>query len=115
MTTIYKATIRRDAQTITPVQVPMHEIAVLKEIFGEENVTVGEQAGELEEATSESEYARLSSKYGEETTKNVYGAKASGNFAQAFERSRAGAKEERRAQGKDAGRDAGRAPAGEKA
>lgn len=111
MTAIYKATVRRDAQTITPVQAPMHEIAILKEIFGEENVTVGEQAGELKEATSESEYARLSSKYGEEAVKNVYGAKASGSFAQAMERGHA--KEERRAQGQ--GKDAGRAPAGEKA
>ena len=111
MATVYKATVRRDAQTITPIHVSMHEVPILKEIFGEENVTVGEQTGETEIADTAAEYNRLAGKYGAETVKRVYGTQASGGFAQAMERGRAGMKEERRAQGKDAGR----VPAGEKA
>lgn len=35
---LYQIKIRRDAQTITTIEVPEHEIALLQTIFGEENV-----------------------------------------------------------------------------
>lgn len=84
MKTIYHATIRRDAQTITPVTVPAYELAVLKDVFGDENVVTGGVAGQWRE--SEDEFDRLSRKYGQAAVEKVYGTKASGGLENAIER-----------------------------
>jgi hypothetical protein len=81
---VYQATVRRDAQTITPVQVPMHEVAILKELFGEENVTVGAEGGDWE--PTDDEHARLSRKYGPDVVRKVYGAAASGGLDNAMKK-----------------------------
>lgn len=100
MATIYDVTIRRDAHTHTPVQAGMHEVAILKDIFGDENVTVGKQAGDAEIEDTGAEYGRLSNKYGPETMQRVYGPAGNGQFERAVERAHGPAKEERR-QGKE--------------
>ena len=50
MTTVplIQVTIRRDANTITPVTVPPYELTILRNMFGKENVTEGEQVGTFE-------------------------------------------------------------------
>jgi len=83
---LYSVKIRRDAHTTTPVNVPEHEVPILQEIFGEENVQtpagmtvleqgLGEPVGEV--ADQEDEFARLSAKYGASAVEEVYGKKAS--------------------------------------
>lgn len=83
---LYPAKIRRDAHTTTPVNVPEHEVPILQEIFGEENVQtpeglrvdehgLGEPVGEM--AAQDDEFGRLSAKYGAKVVEEVYGKKAS--------------------------------------
>ncbi len=45
---LLNVTIRRDAMTITPVTVPPSELTLLRQMFGKENVTEGDQAGVIE-------------------------------------------------------------------
>lgn len=89
---LYHVIIRRDAQTITPVTVPEHEIALLQSIHGEENVQNGDGkpivnhpltdadlAGECKD--SEDEFGRLATKYGDDDkgeliVEQVYGKRA---------------------------------------
>ncbi|CAL62412.1 Hypothetical protein HEAR2279 [Herminiimonas arsenicoxydans] len=78
--------IRRDAHTTTPVDIPEHELPIVQELFGEENVQtadgrsveefgIGEPSGEVPDP--EDEFSRLSAKYGSEAVEEVYGKKAS--------------------------------------
>ena len=60
---LLNVTIRRDANTITPVTVPPYELSLLRQMFGKENVTEGDQAGVIEVDAS-TEHERLSAKYG---------------------------------------------------
>lgn len=98
---VIHARIRRDANTITPVTVRPHEVAILQTIHGEENVqSVDGQVLDLkalepvdvagEVPASEDEFNRLASKYGgnEEglIVEQVYGKRAAGNLDAAAER-----------------------------
>jgi len=66
-------TIRRDANTITPIQVPAYEVPLVKHIFGKENVTDESPAPVGVELDPEGEYERLSAKYGAEAIAKFYG------------------------------------------
>lgn len=74
MTTVplIQVTIRRDANTITPVSVPPYELTILRNMFGKENVTEGEQVGTFE-VEANGEHERLSAKYGQGKVVKVYG------------------------------------------
>jgi hypothetical protein len=65
-------TIRRDANTITPITVPPYETIVLRSLFGKENVTGDEVVGQIE-VEAESEYERIGAKYGSDIAAKVYG------------------------------------------
>ncbi len=65
-------TIRRDANTITPVTVPPHELTLLRQMFGKENVQEGEAVGTVE-LDPAGEHERLSAKYGPQKVAKVYG------------------------------------------
>jgi hypothetical protein len=69
---LLSVTVRRDANTITPVTVPPHELTILRSIFGKENVQEGERVGEVELVSSE-EHGRLSAKYGAQRVAKIYG------------------------------------------
>lgn len=69
---LLSVTIRRDANTITPVTVPPYELTLLRQMFGKENVAEGEQAGTIEVDAS-TEHERLSAKYGASKVSKVYG------------------------------------------
>lgn len=66
-------TIRRDANTITPTQVPAYEVPLLKHIFGKENITDESAVPVGVELDPEGEYERLSAKYGSEVIAKFYG------------------------------------------
>lgn len=67
------ATIRRDANTITPVTVPAHELPMLRNMFGKENVTVADEPAGTFEVDPAGEYERLGAKYGAGKVAKVYG------------------------------------------
>lgn len=69
---LLSVTVRRDANTITPVTVPPHELTILRAIFGKENVQEGEQVGVVELESTE-EHQRLSAKYGMQRVAKIYG------------------------------------------
>lgn len=69
---LLSVTVRRDANTITPVTVPPHEMTILRSIFGKENVQEGERVGEVELESTE-EHGRLSAKYGAPRVAKIYG------------------------------------------
>ena len=65
-------TVRRDAMTITPVSVPDYEVPVLRNLFGKENVTVGDVLRTIS-VDPEGEYERLCAKYGFEVIAKIFG------------------------------------------
>lgn len=69
---LMNVTVRRDANTITPVTVAPYELTILKNMFGKENVTEGDAAGTVE-VDPAGEHERLSAKYGFEKVAKVYG------------------------------------------
>lgn len=69
---LHSVTVRRDAQTITPVTVPEYEIPVLKNLFGKENITVNEVLRTIE-IEPEGEYERLCAKFGFELIAKIFG------------------------------------------
>lgn len=69
---LLQVTVRRDANTITPVTVPPHELTILRSIFGKENVQEGEAVGTVELEPSE-EHGRLSAKYGAPRVAKIFG------------------------------------------
>lgn len=64
--------VRRDANTIIPVQVPVYELGILRQIFGKENVNEEGPVGSVE-LDPELEYERLSAKYGGDKVAAFYG------------------------------------------
>lgn len=69
---LISVTIRRDASTITPVTVLPHELAILANLFGKENVQGGDAAYTIE-IDADGEYERLVAKYGAAKIASVYG------------------------------------------
>ncbi len=69
---LVQVTIRRDANTITPVTVAPYELTMLRQMFGKENVTEGEEVGTVEIDAS-AEHERLCAKYGQAKVVKVYG------------------------------------------
>lgn len=69
---LIEVTIRRDANTITPVTVLPHELTLLRQMFGKENVVEGEIVGS-HEVDPAGEHERLSAKYGAQKIAKVYG------------------------------------------
>jgi len=65
-------TVRRDANTITPVAVPVYELTMLRQMFGKENVNGDEKVGHIE-VDAASEFERLCAKYGAQKVMKVYG------------------------------------------
>lgn len=98
---LYNCIIRRDAQTITPVTIPEHEVALLQLIHGEENVqnadgkpivshplTDADFAGECKD--SDDEFGRLATKYGSDEkgeliVEQVYGKRATKGLEKVME------------------------------
>lgn len=66
-------TIRRDANTITPITVPAHELPMLRNMHGKENVTQADEPVGTVEIDPTAEYERLSAKYGSGKVTKVYG------------------------------------------
>lgn len=66
-------TVRRDANTISTIQVPAYEVPLLKNIFGKENITENGPCPVGVELDPEGEYERLSAKYGAERITKFYG------------------------------------------
>lgn len=71
--TLLAVTIRRDANTITPTTVPAHELPMLRNMHGKENVTQADEPAGTVEIDPSAEYERLSAKYGEGKVAKVYG------------------------------------------
>lgn len=66
-------TIRRDANTITTISAPAHELPLLRNMHGKENVTQAEAPVGTVEVSPAGEYERLSAKYGGAKVAKVYG------------------------------------------
>jgi len=77
--------IRRDAHTATPVAVLAHELPILYEIYGKENVAVDASIDDARPLDADSEYQRLCKKYGSIIVEEVYGRESSGRLADAFD------------------------------
>lgn len=69
---LMEVTIRRDANTITQHPMPGYEVAISRNLFGKENVTVHEMIRPFE-VDSEGEYERMCAKYGHEVVAKVFG------------------------------------------
>jgi len=78
--------VRRDANTTTPVTVLAHELPLLHEIYGRENVTVDEPADAMHPVDTDGEYQRLANKYGLAIVEEVYGRESSARLADALTR-----------------------------
>lgn len=69
---LISVTVRRDANTITPITVPGYEIAVLRNLFGKENVTENEVLRTIA-VEPDGEYERLCANYGFELIAKIFG------------------------------------------
>lgn len=69
---LIQVTIRRDANTITPITVPAYERTLLRNMFGAENVQGDDVIGTYE-ADPAGEYERLCAKYGTNKVIKVFG------------------------------------------
>lgn len=65
--------IRRDANTITTIHAPAHELNILRNMHGKENVVAADEPAGTVEVTPAGEYERLSAKYGQGKVAKVYG------------------------------------------
>lgn len=65
--------IRRDANTITTIHAPAHELNILRNMHGKENVTAADEPAGTVEVSPAGEYERLSAKYGQGKVAKVYG------------------------------------------
>lgn len=90
---LHSVTVRRDAQTITPVTVPEYEIPVLRNLFGKENIAVNEVLRTIE-IEPEGEYERLCAKYGFELIAKIFGEDDGLRLTEIVEKSEVSAKEE---------------------
>jgi len=86
LTSLVGVQIRRDAQTTTPTSVLAHELPILFELYGKENVAVDEPIDDARELDTNGEYQRLCNKYGSTIVEQVYGRESSGRLADAFTR-----------------------------
>ncbi len=75
--------VRRDALTVPAILIFQHEIPILHQLYGAENVEAGAQAGTCAWDIG-SEYARLVRQYGEEAVFSVYGPAHSGRLEKAL-------------------------------
>jgi len=82
---LINVTIRRDANTITPVTIPPYEMIVLRKLFGKENVSEGDAAGVIS-IDGDGEFERLSAKYGSDVVANVYGDDEGARLAELVEK-----------------------------
>lgn len=82
---VIEATIRRDANTITPTHVPPYELTLLRQMFGKENVVEGETVTTIE-VDAEGEHERLAAKYGFEKVAKVYGDDEGARLAELVEK-----------------------------
>ncbi len=69
---LVEVTIRRDANTITPVTVPPHELTLLRQMFGKENISEPKEVATVD-LDPAGEQERLSAKYGPAKIAKVYG------------------------------------------
>jgi hypothetical protein len=90
---LHSVTVRRDAQTITPVTVPEYEIPVLKNLFGKENITVNEVVRTIA-VEPEGEYERLCAKYGFELIAKIFGEDDGLRLTELVQKSEVAAQEE---------------------
>lgn len=77
--------VARDAMTRLPVTVPVHEVEIVKLIFGEDNVQVTDEAADKTELDPSTEGERLANKYGTEPVIRIYGENFKGAIARACE------------------------------
>lgn len=106
---LLSVTIRRDANTITPVTVPPHELTLLRQMFGKENVVEGEQVGTVEVEPA-GEHERLSAKYGSAKIAKVYGDDDGERLAELVEKAASKAPKAAKAKKADAPADTEQAP-----
>lgn len=69
---LIEVVIRRDSQTIIPVTVPPHELIILREMFGHENVQ-NEKPVSTIEIDENGEFDRLCAKYNPAQITEVFG------------------------------------------
>jgi|GEM_PF-1860936 len=86
---IVNVRIRRDAHTATPASVLAHELPILHEIYGKENVAADSAVDDAYDVDIDGEYQRLSNKYGLSIVEEVYGRESSGRLMDALNRAAA--------------------------
>lgn len=99
---LLSVTIRRDANTITPVTVPPYELTLLRQMFGKENVAEGEQVGVIE-VDPATEHERLSAKYGSGKVSKVYGDDEGERLAELVEKAAVKSKGSKKAEAEQSG------------
>jgi hypothetical protein len=77
--------IKRDAMTTIPVDVPAHEVSILRNIHGKENLYPQDGENVIEIAVGE-EFQRLCNKYGFDAVAAVYGEAGEDKVAEACEK-----------------------------
>lgn len=68
---LFKVLVRESASSIIPVSAPEYEVAVIKAIFGDENVNEYESRGTIE-VDPDAEFERLCRKYGDDLVKELF-------------------------------------------
>lgn len=86
---LIQVTIRRDANTITPITVPAYERTLLRNMFGAENVQGDDVIGAYE-ADPAGEYERLCAKYGTNKVIKVFGDDGGERLQELVEKAAAG-------------------------
>ena len=82
--------VRRDMATTVVVDVPVYETALLKSIFGKENVQPANGAiNGVCEINAPAEYERLCAKYGVEAVEKTFGEESVGRLQELIEQSQA--------------------------
>lgn len=76
--TLVRVRVRRDANTISHTTVPPYEVGVLKESFGDDNVTVEGETETQREVDPASEHERLAAKFGAQKVEALFGKAAAG-------------------------------------
>lgn len=94
---LIEVTVRRDANTITPVTVAPYEMTMLRNMFGKENITEGDQVDVIE-VDAEGEFERLAAKYGTEKVVKVYGDDDGERLAELVEKAATKAKPQTKAE-----------------
>lgn len=76
--------VKSSSSTLTPIDVPAHERAILENIHGEENMYDQPSSGELVELDVKTEYQRLCSKYSDQVVGEIFGGQGSAALKQAM-------------------------------